>query len=70
VVIDDAAAFNQLVTAAFSQRRKTLRNALKNLLSDSQIASLDIDPQARAETLPLSAFAQLHRLAYSLQPTQ
>jgi 16S rRNA (adenine1518-N6/adenine1519-N6)-dimethyltransferase len=48
-----------VVSQAFSQRRKTLRNALKNLLSTEQISQLDIDPGCRAETLPLDAFVKL-----------
>ncbi|HYE34712.1 16S rRNA (adenine(1518)-N(6)/adenine(1519)-N(6))-dimethyltransferase RsmA [Methylocaldum sp.] len=50
-----------VVAAAFSQRRKTLRNALKHLFDDGEIQSLGIDPQARAETLGLEAYARLAR---------
>ena len=48
-----------VVSQAFSQRRKTLRNALKSLLDSEQIAQLEIDPGCRAETLPLEAFVKL-----------
>jgi 16S rRNA (adenine1518-N6/adenine1519-N6)-dimethyltransferase len=50
-----------VVATAFSQRRKTLRNALKHLFDESEIRDLDIDPQARAETLDLEAYARLAR---------
>jgi 16S rRNA (adenine1518-N6/adenine1519-N6)-dimethyltransferase len=40
-----------LVAAAFSQRRKTLRNALSAYLSREQISACAIDPGARPETL-------------------
>jgi len=51
----------QLVAAAFSQRRKTLRNSLRNLLSAEQILATGIDPGQRAEQLNLSQFAALAR---------
>jgi 16S rRNA (adenine1518-N6/adenine1519-N6)-dimethyltransferase len=55
----DAAAFARVVTAAFGQRRKTLRNALADQLGVAAIAGCGIDPGARAETLPVEAFVAL-----------
>ncbi len=55
----DEARFQQLVTQAFSRRRKTLRNALKGLLSAEQIAAQGVDPAARPETLSIELFARL-----------
>jgi 16S rRNA (adenine1518-N6/adenine1519-N6)-dimethyltransferase len=40
-----------LVAAAFTQRRKTLRNALGAFLSRDEISACGIDPGARPETL-------------------
>jgi 16S rRNA (adenine1518-N6/adenine1519-N6)-dimethyltransferase len=51
-----------VTTAAFSQRRKTLRNALGGLLDEKRIAAAGIDPGARAETLSLEDFARLGAL--------
>jgi len=48
-----------LVTAAFSHRRKTLRNGLKGLLGPEDIESCGIDPQLRPETLAPSQFGLL-----------
>tara|TARA_B110000503_G_scaffold63672_3_gene100470 strand:+ start:15842 stop:16666 length:825 start_codon:yes stop_codon:yes gene_type:complete len=48
-----------LVKAAFAQRRKTLRNNLKELISTTQLEALDIDPGARAETLQLTQFIEI-----------
>jgi 16S rRNA (adenine1518-N6/adenine1519-N6)-dimethyltransferase len=48
-----------LVTAAFSHRRKTLRNSLKGLLSSQDIESCGIDPQLRPETLAPVQFGRL-----------
>jgi 16S rRNA (adenine1518-N6/adenine1519-N6)-dimethyltransferase len=51
--------FGAVVTAAFAQRRKTLRNALSQLLSREQISACGIDPTARPETLSAQAFNSL-----------
>lgn len=59
VWVKDKPAFEALVAKAFGQRRKTLRNNLRGLLSAEQIDQLDIDPGSRAETLSLSQFAKL-----------
>jgi 16S rRNA (adenine1518-N6/adenine1519-N6)-dimethyltransferase len=58
-VIDNADVFASVVRAAFGQRRKTLRNTLKGLLSPEDMQSLGIDPMRRAETLSLAEFARL-----------
>jgi 16S rRNA (adenine1518-N6/adenine1519-N6)-dimethyltransferase len=63
VTLASMAAFSQVVTHAFSQRRKTIRNSLKDLLTEQQIAGLGINPGARAETLTLEEFAILSNLA-------
>ncbi|POZ53925.1 16S rRNA (adenine(1518)-N(6)/adenine(1519)-N(6))-dimethyltransferase RsmA [Methylovulum psychrotolerans] len=62
VAVRDVANLSRLVTAAFSQRRKTLRNALGKLLTAEQIQAAGVDPSARAETLALSDFARLSDL--------
>ena len=45
-----------VVTQAFSQRRKTLRNNFKGTLEDGNFEALQIDPSARAETLSIDDF--------------
>jgi 16S rRNA (adenine1518-N6/adenine1519-N6)-dimethyltransferase len=57
--IGEAGVLRSLVTAAFSQRRKTLRNGLKALLSAQEIESCGIDPQLRPETLTPAQFGLL-----------
>ena len=52
-------AFAKVVSQAFSQRRKTLRNNFKNSLTDTQFEAAGIDPQARAETLTIDHFVAL-----------
>lgn len=51
--------FERLVKQAFAQRRKTLRNNLKHLLSDAQIEQAGINPSARPETLSVEQFVAL-----------
>jgi 16S rRNA (adenine1518-N6/adenine1519-N6)-dimethyltransferase len=48
-----------VVAAAFAQRRKTLRNALSQLLTREQISACGIDPAARPETLTPEGFNTL-----------
>lgn len=52
----------RVVQAAFSQRRKTLRNTLRDLVSVQQLEALGIAPTARAETLDLEQFLALSEL--------
>ena len=58
----DEALFGALVTQAFSQRRKTLRNTLKGRVSDAQFAQTGIDPGARAEEIDLARYVALANL--------
>ncbi len=55
-VANDEAIFAKIVTAAFGQRRKTLRNTLKGLLDDDGFIALNINPQLRAENLAVADF--------------
>ena len=60
----DAGSFEKLtkvVSAAFSMRRKTLRNSLRSVLTEEQIIEAGIEPGQRAEQLSLSQFAALAR---------
>ncbi len=44
---------------AFANKRKTLRNNFKGHIDEDGLKSLNIDPQARAETLTLQEFSRL-----------
>jgi len=64
----DDCAFETFLQACFAQKRKTLLNNLKAIAppekSTAAIAATGLKPQARAEELPLAAFAKLfHTLA-------
>ncbi|HVE49582.1 MAG TPA: 16S rRNA (adenine(1518)-N(6)/adenine(1519)-N(6))-dimethyltransferase RsmA [Casimicrobiaceae bacterium] len=51
--------FAKVVAAAFSQRRKTLRNALASIADTATMMRVGIDPGARGETLSVADFARL-----------
>jgi len=53
------ALFAEIVTAAFSQRRKTLRNTLQRYLTQEDFAMLEIDSGLRAENLPVERFVAI-----------
>ncbi len=55
----DEALLAGIVTSAFSQRRKTLRNTLKHLLKNADFEQLRIDPGARAQELAVADFVRI-----------
>ena len=59
----DPAALDAVTRAAFGQRRKMLRRALRTLTPDPQalLQSAAISPEARAETLSIAEFCALAR---------
>ena len=61
--IVDHDLFDRIVAAAFSQRRKTLANGLKTLMTAQQISEAGIDPGIRAERLSAADFASLTAIA-------
>ncbi len=48
--------FGEIVTAAFGQRRKTIRNSLKPYMSSDLLEKADIDPGIRPEKVSLEQF--------------
>jgi 16S rRNA (adenine1518-N6/adenine1519-N6)-dimethyltransferase len=55
----DDERFAAVVAAAFSQRRKTLRNAERSLVDAGAFARAGIDPGRRGETLSVAEFVAL-----------
>jgi len=55
----DEISFARIVAAAFTQRRKTLRNSLKGYLTAPDFITLDIDPQARGQELSVAQFVAI-----------
>src|SRR5690349_9765094 len=63
----DPAQLYAVVKAAFAQRRKTLSNALKQVMDSDAIRRADVDPRARAETLSPADFVRLAKVAPAAQ---
>ena len=57
-------AYARIVAAAFSQRRKTIRNSLRGLVPPDAWSATGVDPGARPETLAPRQFAALAALAH------
>ena len=55
----DEQLFGRVVAAAFSQRRKTLRNALGGIADEASMRAAGIDPAARGETLSVAQYVRL-----------
>ncbi len=62
IEVKDAALYAKVVTAAFGQRRKTLRNTLKGQMTEGDFEQLGIDPQLRAENLSVAEFTRITEL--------
>ena len=52
-------ALQKITAAAFGQRRKMLRSSLKVLGGEALITAAGLDPQARAEVIPVAGFLAL-----------
>ena len=57
--IDDPARLSQLVATAFSQRRKTVRNALKQVVNEETLEYVGIDPGLRPEAISIAQYVEL-----------
>jgi len=76
VAVDDEARFFTSVRAAFGQRRKTIRNALRGSRTavpeaalDVALAAAEIEPMRRGETLSMDEFGRLsNALSAALVP--
>jgi len=55
----DFTVFSEIVRTAFSQRRKTISNSLKSMLSTETLDACNINRRLRAENLTLQDFACL-----------
>lgn len=55
----DQSLLEEVVTRAFSQRRKLIRNGLAGLLTEADLIDAGIDPQARPEAVPTAQFIAL-----------
>ncbi|UOO76285.1 16S rRNA (adenine(1518)-N(6)/adenine(1519)-N(6))-dimethyltransferase RsmA [Neisseria sp. Dent CA1/247] len=56
---EDFEHFSKLVKAAFHQRRKTIRNNLKDIATDEDLQAVGINPQDRAEHIAPELYVAL-----------
>lgn len=57
--IRDVARLSELVATAFSQRRKTVRNALRHIADETILKSVGIDPGLRPEAIAIGEYVRL-----------
>lgn len=57
--IRNPAALSRLVASAFSQRRKTVRNALRGIADESILEAVGIDPGLRPEMISIDEYVRL-----------
>jgi len=55
----DQSLLEEVVTKAFTQRRKVIRNCVAGLLTEAELIEAGIDPQARPEAVPMEQFVAL-----------
>lgn len=68
ILVDNEKLFAAIVSAAFGQRRKTLRNTLRSYLNEDDFEKLGINAQLRAENLAVVEFAKVANYLNQRQP--
>jgi 16S rRNA (adenine1518-N6/adenine1519-N6)-dimethyltransferase len=58
-VIDDEERLSKLVARAFSQRRKTIRNSLRQVADEAMLEAVGIDPGLRPEAISIADYVRL-----------
>lgn len=58
-VINDEKKFSHVVAQAFSQRRKTIRNSLRQVADEALLESVGIDPGLRPEAISIADYVRL-----------
>jgi 16S rRNA (adenine1518-N6/adenine1519-N6)-dimethyltransferase len=68
ILVDNERLFAAIVSAAFGQRRKTLRNTLRSYLNEDDFEKLGVNAQLRAENLAVTEFAKAANYLNQRQP--
>lgn len=58
---------NQVCSMAFNQRRKTIRNGLRDILSVEQLQEIGIDVSKRAENISVEEYVNIANYLYQLK---
>ena len=64
----DEAGLARVVTAAFTKRRKQLRNALAEVIAEEGLRALGVDPKLRPENLAVADYVAIANAAAKLAP--
>ena len=56
---EDISILERVVSEAFNQRRKTLRNSLKRVIDSENLIKLEIDPTLRPEQITIEQFVRI-----------
>ena len=64
IAVHDRKVLNHVCLTGFNQRRKTVRNNFKELMDESDLESLGIDPTVRPETLQVEDFCRIANWLY------
>lgn len=59
IIVRNEKLFAAIVSAAFGQRRKTLRNTLRSYVTEADFERLGVNAQLRAENLGVAEFAKI-----------
>ena len=59
VTVQDVECLQNVIRTAFTQRRKTLRNSLRNLVPEATLQQLSLDLTLRPENLSLADYARI-----------
>lgn len=64
LVAKSIAVFSDVVRTAFNQRRKTLHNCLKTMITSSELTQLNIDNNLRPQRLTVNDFVKIANFLY------
>lgn len=67
VTVHDRKLLNHVCLTGFNQRRKTVRNNFKEVMSEADLEQLGINPSARPETLSVEDFCHIANWLYEQQ---
>jgi 16S rRNA (adenine1518-N6/adenine1519-N6)-dimethyltransferase len=70
VEVTSVNTLERVCAQAFNQRRKTIRNSLKDCLTEEQLTEIGLNPTARAEVLSLQDFATIANAVSALESAQ
>ena len=63
-------SLNQVCSMAFNQRRKTIRNCLRDLLDVEELGALNVDHTKRAENITVEEYVRLANYVFDRQEKQ